>query len=95
MFDIQVEVSVNLFVKNNRERKGTSRIFYNSKTVEMSKAGQYFPFYIYDEDGTNRRENITDDETPIVDLIQKVIGVSLETVGIVERLSGLDIGAEV
>ena len=36
--------------------------------------------------------NRLDDETYIVDLIRKVIGVSLETVGIVERLSGLDIG---
>ena len=35
-----------------------------------------------------------DDETYIVDLIRKVISVSLETVEIVERLSALDIGAE-
>ena len=39
--------------------------------------------------------NRADDETYIVDLIRKVIGVSLETVRIVEGLSGLDIGAEV
>ncbi len=39
--------------------------------------------------------NHTDDETYIVDLIRKVISVSLETVGIVERLSRLDIGREV
>ena len=39
--------------------------------------------------------NRADDETYIVDLIRKVIGVSLETVGIIEGLSGLDIGAEV
>ena len=38
--------------------------------------------------------NRADDETYIVDLIQKVISVSLETVEIVEQLSGLDIGAE-
>ena len=38
--------------------------------------------------------NRADDETYIVDLIRKVIGVSLETVGIVDRLSGLDIGGE-
>lgn len=38
--------------------------------------------------------NRADDETYIVDLIRKVIGVSLETVGIVERLSGLDIRSE-
>ncbi|MCY4553553.1 MAG: N-6 DNA methylase [Candidatus Poribacteria bacterium] len=38
--------------------------------------------------------NRTDDETYIVDLIRKVISVSLETVRIVERLSGLDIGGE-
>ena len=39
--------------------------------------------------------NSADDETYIVDLIGKVIGVSLETVGIVEGLLGLDIGEEV
>ena len=38
--------------------------------------------------------NSTDDETYIVDMIRKVIGVSLETVRIVEELSGLDIGSE-
>ena len=38
--------------------------------------------------------NHADDETHIVDLIRKVISVSLETVEIVERLSGLDIGGE-
>ena len=35
--------------------------------------------------------NHADDEEYIVDLIRKVISVSLETVGIVEKLSGLDI----
>ena len=39
--------------------------------------------------------NRADHETYIVDLIRKVISVSLETVEIVERLSALDIGAEV
>ena len=39
--------------------------------------------------------NRADDETYIVDLIRKVISVSLETVGIVEALSALDIGGEV
>ena len=29
-------------------------------TGGFGSAGQYFPFYIYDEDGTNRQENITD-----------------------------------
>ncbi len=29
-------------------------------TGGFGSAGQHFPFYIYDEDGTNRRENITD-----------------------------------
>ena len=38
--------------------------------------------------------NRADDETYIVDLIQKVISVSLETVEIVEKLSMLDIGGE-
>ena len=38
--------------------------------------------------------NRADDETYIVDLIRKVISVSLETVQIVEKLSGLDIGGE-
>ena len=38
--------------------------------------------------------NRADDETYIVDLIRKVISVSLETVRIVDGLSGLDIGKE-
>ncbi len=38
--------------------------------------------------------NRADDETYIADLIRKVISVSLETVGIVKKLSALDIGAE-
>ena len=38
--------------------------------------------------------NRTDDETYIVDLIRKVISISLETAGIVEKLSALDIGTE-
>ncbi|RKU30629.1 DNA helicase [Candidatus Poribacteria bacterium] len=38
--------------------------------------------------------NRADDETYIVDLIRRVISVSLETVRIIEKLSGLDIGAE-
>ena len=44
--------------------------------------------------GIENDPNRADDETYIVDLIRKVISVSLETVRIVERLSGLDIGAE-
>ena len=38
--------------------------------------------------------NRADDETYIVDLIRKVISVSLGTGQIVEKLSGLDIGGE-
>jgi predicted helicase len=45
--------------------------------------------------GIENDPNRAEDETYIVDLIRKVISVSLETVGIVERLSGLDIGREV
>ena len=44
--------------------------------------------------GIKNDPNRPDDETYIVDLIRKVISVSLETVGIVDRLSGLDIGGE-
>ena len=44
--------------------------------------------------GIVNNPNRADYETYIVDLIRKVIGVSLETVGIVEGLSGLDIGGE-
>ena len=44
--------------------------------------------------GIKNDPNRLDDETYIVDLIRKVISVSLETVGIVDRLSGLDIGTE-
>ena len=44
--------------------------------------------------GIENDPNRADDETYIVDLIQKVISVSLETVGIVEKLSILEIGKE-
>lgn len=38
----------------------TNCIAEHIMTGGFGSAGQYFPFYIYDEDGTNRRENITD-----------------------------------
>jgi len=44
--------------------------------------------------GIENNPNRADDEEYIVDLIRKVISVSLETVGIVERLSALDIDRE-
>ena len=44
--------------------------------------------------GIENNPNRGDDEEYIVDLIRKVISVSLETVEIVEGLSGLDIGGE-
>ncbi len=44
--------------------------------------------------GIENDPNPADDETYIVDLIRKVVSVSLETVRIVERLSGLDIGGK-
>ena len=44
--------------------------------------------------GIENNPNRADDEEYIVGLIRKVIGVSLETVGIVDRLSALDIGGE-
>ena len=44
--------------------------------------------------GIENDPNRADDEEYIVDLIRKVISVSLETVRIVERLSELDIGKE-
>jgi predicted helicase len=44
--------------------------------------------------GIENDPNRADDETYIVDLIRKVISVSLETVGIVEKLFVLDIGTE-
>ena len=45
--------------------------------------------------GIENDPNRADDEEYIVDLIRKVIGVSLETVEIVEELSGLDIGVKI
>jgi predicted helicase len=45
--------------------------------------------------GIENDPNRADDEEYIVDLIRKVISVSLETVKIVERVSALDIGVEV
>ena len=44
--------------------------------------------------GIENDPNRADDEAYIVDLIRKVIGVSLETVGIVEKLSKLEISEE-
>ena len=44
--------------------------------------------------GIENNPNRADDEEYIVDLIRKVISVSLETVRIVERVSALDIGGE-
>ena len=44
--------------------------------------------------GIENNPNRADDEEYIVDLIRKVISVSLETVTIVERLLGLEIGKE-
>ena len=38
----------------------TNCIAEHVMTGGFGSAGQYFPFYIYDENGTNRRENITD-----------------------------------
>ena len=45
--------------------------------------------------GIENDPNRADDEEYIVELIRKVISVSLETVGIVDGLSGLDVGEEV
>ena len=44
--------------------------------------------------GIENNPNRADDEEYIVDLIRKVISVSLETVEIVEKLSTLEIGKE-
>ena len=45
--------------------------------------------------GIENNPNRVDDKEYIVDLIRKVIGVSLKTVEVIEGLSELDIGAEV
>ncbi len=37
VFDIQVGVSINLFVKKHQDGKGPVRIFYNGETAEMNK----------------------------------------------------------
>ena len=51
-------------VNRSREKPFTSRmtncLSEHIMTGGFGSAGQCFPFYIYDEDGTNRRENITD-----------------------------------
>ena len=51
-------------VNTSREKPFTSLmtdcIPEHIMTGGFGSAGQYFPFYIYDENGTNRRENITD-----------------------------------
>ena len=41
VFDIQVGVSINLFVKKGQESEGTARILYNSETAEMSKEATF------------------------------------------------------
>ena len=51
-------------VNRSREKPFTSLmtncLSEHIMTGGFGSAGQCFPFYIYDEDGTNRRENITD-----------------------------------
>ena len=61
---------------------GSNKPFHNLMVslipcLDMLEKTQCFPFYTYDEDGANRRENIT---------------VSLETVSIVEGLPKLGVG---
>ena len=41
VFDIQVGVSINLFVKKHQESDGSADIFYNGETAEMSKAATF------------------------------------------------------
>ena len=41
VFDIQVGVSINLFVKKHRHQAKSADIFYNSETAEMSKAATF------------------------------------------------------
>ena len=61
--DIEEENRV-ISVSTSREKPFTCLmtdcIAEHVMTGGFGSAGQYFPFYIYNEDGTNRRENITD-----------------------------------
>ncbi len=41
VFDIQVGVSINLFVKKHQESEGPADIFYNGETTEMSKEATF------------------------------------------------------
>ncbi len=41
VFDIQVGVSINLFVKKHQESEGPADIFYNGETADMSKAATF------------------------------------------------------
>ena len=41
VFDIQVGVSINLFVKTHQQQSKSARIFYNGETAEMSKEGTF------------------------------------------------------
>lgn len=41
VFDIQIGVSINLFVKKGEEGEGSARIFYNGETAEMSKEATF------------------------------------------------------
>ena len=76
VFGIQVGVSINFFVKKRDKADPQTEIFYTSIDEFWRKEDKYryldskehyrniewmsIPFYIYDEDGINRRENITD-----------------------------------
>ena len=61
--DTEVENRV-ICVNRSREKPFTCLITdcipEHVMTGGFGSAGQYFPFYIYDEEGVNRRENITD-----------------------------------
>ena len=61
----------------------------------LSRGISFQPLAVSKRNGIENDPNRADDETHIVNLIGKVISVSLETVEIVKNLSGLDIGAEV
>lgn len=61
-----VGIAITFLIK--REDFKNSKIFYSAvdwkntrnEKFELIEKAQCFPFYTYDEDGTNRRENITD-----------------------------------
>ncbi len=61
VFDIQVGVSINFFVKKGQEDEGPTRIFYNSETAEMNKEATFAFLDKYEHTGNINWDSIQPD----------------------------------